>query len=259
MPEEGMTALLPGFAWAVPEAFAPAVSAYRFEQGDVLYRHRRGYGSLRAPLAQGLTAIQVLQPPRSGRAIPSEFEGDRRLANWQSEVELELVDLERGRSEPCTTTQGRLFTALWKDDERLLRGESGDPPLPRSARELSQILRDGGLAIEPPRDVRTGARFLFVVDLSSDAARAKASAIVDVLHPLGRVEIRDLDPVEAGARDGDRFHPTLVVRELVLRGAAERAVEDALRRALYGGSGDAERFAIGRHGVLERLGRAGGA
>lgn len=250
---------LPGFRWAVTEAFAPAVAAYRFEQGDVVYRDRRGQGALASPLPDDLTAIQLLAPPRSTRVVPGDFEGDRRQANWQSEVELALVDLARARSESLATTQGRLFTALWKDDLRMLRGEGDDPPLPRSARELFALLRDGALAVAPQHRGGRGVRFLFVVDRSSDAARAKAGSIVDALHPLGRIETRDLDPIEAGAPEGDRFHPTLVVRELVLRDVAIAAVEDALRRALYAGSGEAERFAVARHGVLERLGESGEA
>ncbi|MEZ4330811.1 MAG: hypothetical protein R3F35_03620 [Myxococcota bacterium] len=254
MADEDAFGLLPGFVWAVTEAFAPAVAAYRFEQGDVIYRDRRGQGPLGTPLPDDLTAIQLLAPPRSARVVPSDFEGDRRQANWQSEVELELVDLARGRSESFATTQGRLFTALWKDDLSTLQGEGDDPPLPRSARELFALLREGVLAIGPVQGVRSGVRFLFVVDRSNDAARAKAVAIVDALHPLGPVEARDLDPIEAGAPDGDRFHPTLVIRELVLPDVEQEAVEAALRRALYGGSGEAERFSVGRHGLLERLG-----
>lgn len=258
MTEEDEIACLPGFAWSVPEAFAPAVAAYRFEQGDVLYRDRRGHGALGAPLPQGLTAIQLLHPPRSARSIPSEYDGDRKLANWQSEVELELVDLERGRSAIQRTTQARLFMTLWKGDERGLRGEGADPPLPRPARELAQVLRDGGLEIAPPRGLREGIRFLFVVDRASDSARAKAAAVAAALHALGPTEVRDHDPREAGAGsdDGGPFHPTLVVRELIVCGVSEPAVDEALRRALSGGSGDVERVSIGRHGVLERLGSA---
>ncbi|MBK7947848.1 MAG: hypothetical protein IPK00_03700 [Deltaproteobacteria bacterium] len=246
-------AFLPGFAWAVPDAFAPAVSAYRFEQGDVLHRNRRGYDPLSGRIPKGLTALQLRHPPRSARTLPSEYEGDRRLANWQSEVELELVDPAAGNVEVFSSTQGRLFMALWKGHEDGLRGEGDDPPLPRSARELAQSLRDGELDRPGPTRPGPGCRFRFVVDLSSDASRGKSAAIADALAALGRFEARDLDPIAAGARDGGLFHPTLVVRELVLENVAVEAAEAALKRALYVGSGETERFSVSRHGVLEAL------
>jgi len=249
--DEDDLAFLPGFAWAIPEAFAAAVCHYRFEQGDVLYRDWRGYAALAERIPRDLTAIQLREPPRSGRALASEFEGDRRLANWQSEVELERIDLESGASVVLTTTQGRLLMTLWKGDEGWLAAERPEPPLPRSGRELAQRLREGVLALGTARG--EGARFAFVVDLSSDSARAKASAVADALRALGPVAIADRAPSELGAADADEFHPTLVVRDLVVRGAAVADVEVALKRVLYAGGGAAERFQTARHGLLEPL------
>lgn len=247
-----------GFAWAVPEAFAPAVNAYRFEQGDVLHPSRASYAPLEGSVGSQRTAIQVRLPARSGRVLPGEFEGDRRLANWQSEVELELVDLASGRIEVRTTTQGRLLMTLWQGDLDWIDGKRADPPLPRSARDLAQGLREGGA---PPRSSDGepepgGVRFVFVVDLSSDASRAKATAIEDALEPLGRIERTDRRAEQLGGADPVPFHPTLVVRELLVRGATAEAAEAALKRVLYAGSGDAERFQLARHGLLEALGSA---
>ncbi len=253
MAEEQVLGFFTEFSWAVPEAFAAAVCSYRFEQGDVLHRERRGYEQLSGRIPKGLTAIQLRQPPRSARAVPSEFEGDRRLANWQGEVELELVDLASGASASRTTTQGRLFMVLWKGDEGWLAADRAEPALPRSARELGQVLREGQIRMPAPRGVRTGCRFSFVVDLSSDASRVKASTVGDALHALGPSEVRELRPDELGVPDADRFHPTLVLREVVLRGVDVAAAEAALKRALYAGTGESERFQIARHGLLEPL------
>lgn len=250
--EAGEVAFFDGFAWAVSEAFAPAVCSYRFEQGDVLYRTRGGYAPCVDRIEPGLTAIQLRLPPRSARSIPSEFDGDRRLANWQSEAELEIVDLARGRSEIRTTTQGRLLMLLWQGDESWLDPARPEPGLPRSARDLAQSLRDGSLVLPPP-GVGPGARFVFVVDLSSDASRAKAISVEEALLVLGPVERTDRTPEPVGGADVEPFHPTLVLRELVLRDVPIAEAEAALKRSLYGGAGDAERFQIGRHGVLESL------
>ena len=217
----------------------------------MLYRDREGYRALEGRLEPGLTAIQVRQPPRSARAIPREYEGDRRLANWQSEVELERVDLAAGTSERLTTTQGRLLMVLWRGDEGWLDAARDAPPVLKSARDLAQALRDGDLELCRPDGSSEGCRFVFVVDRSSDASCARASAIEDALHLLGRVEAVERTPEEAGVPGSDAFHPTLVLRELVLRGVGAPVAEATLKRVLYGGAGDAERFQISRHGLLE--------
>ncbi len=253
--EGGELVYFEGFAWAVPTAFAPAVSAYRFEQGDVLHRTRAGYAPLEGRVGDRLTGIQLRQPPRSARVLPGELDGDRRLANWQSEVVLELVDLASGRSEVRTTTQGRLLMTLWRGELDWLDPEHAEPPPPRPARELAQALREGGAwpRANGPGDAPEGVRFVFVVDLSSDASCAKAMAVEDALEAIGRTERADRRPEQFGHAGPEPFHPTLVVRELVIRNASTEVVEAALKRVLYAGAGDAERFQIGRHGLLERL------
>ena len=244
------------FVWAVPAAFASAVSAYRFEQGDVLHRTRAGYAPLEDRFDSGLTAIQIRQPPRSARVLPGEFEVDRRLANWQSEVELEIVDLASGRGEVRTTTQGRLLMTLWQGGLDWLDPTQAEPPLPRSARELALDLRAGGTVPRAIGDgpVSDGVRFVFVVDPSSDASRAKAMAVEDALAAIGKLERADRRPEQLGLAAPESFHPTLVVRELVIRNASVEVAEAALKRVLYAGTGESERFQIGRHGLLEPLG-----
>lgn len=253
MSDEQGIKFFPGFAWAVPEAFAAAVCAYRFEQGDVLHEQRRGYGALAGRIPDGLTALQLREPPRSARALPGEFEGDRRLANWQDEVELDRVTLASGASEARTTTQGRLFMVLWTGDVGWLDPDRPEPPLPRSARELAQCLRDEQLRFPVEASAGSGCRFGFVVDLSSDASRIRAAAVGDALRALAPIEIHDYRPGELGAPDAERFHPTLVLREIVSPGVEVAAAEAALKRVLYAGSGEAGRFQIARHGLLEGL------
>jgi hypothetical protein len=50
-----------------------------------------------------------------------------------------------------------------------------------------------------------------------------------------------------------------VLRELVLRGVTVEAVEATLKRALYLGTGDWERFQLARHGLLEPIPGAAGS
>ena len=96
-----------------------------------------------------------------------------------------------------------------------------------------------------------GGRFVFVVDLASDAARIKASAIVDALRPIGACDVRDHRPGDVGVPEAERFQPTLVLREVRVALADPSRIEAALKPVLYGGKGESERFQIARHGLLE--------
>lgn len=260
------------FAWRVPRAFAAALAAPRFEQGDVLFRDRLGYGPLVDPIPAGLEAIQVLSPARSSARSGPETSGpeDRRRAAWNAEVVIERVAVDEGRSQVQVSTQGRLFTALWRGDGDWLDPDHEPPPLPQLARALQGTLEttreaftDRGL----PGPGKKGCRFLFVRDPSSDASLAKARLIEDGLGSLGRVEVLSLTPAEAGVADGDTYHPALEVRGCFLARVGEDAVREVLRAALYGGSAaersaDATsadeapgpgRFSLARHGLLESI------
>lgn len=251
-------------AWAVPTAFASALAAHRFEQGDVLYPDAAFYGALESTLPAGAKAIQVLSPARSTRSTPSESGSSRRRSSWESEVEIELLDLVSGSAEGRTVSQGKLLMTLWRGDESWLDPEREEPPLPRSGRELASQIEEARGAFDARQATRKGCRFLFVVDLASDASRVKAASVEEALAALGVLERLDLPPQRAGIADPDAFHPALVLRAILVPGARLEQMEQALRGALYGGASatpaeddeaaSSDRFSVARHGLLEPIG-----
>ncbi len=253
-----------GFAWALPAAFAGALAAYRFEQGDVLFRDREAYDPIEENLPAGATAIQILHPPRSARALPAESEGDRRRSSWESEVRIALVDLSAGTEKFRSISQGKLLMAIWRGDEGWLDPDREEPPLPLAGRDLAGRLERARGAFDAEHKTRRGCRFLFVLDLASDASRVKAQAIEEALATVGAVERVDLLPGAAGLEDANDFHPALVLRGLAVRGASSAQVERALRGTLYGGAAKLEseqgetpsndRFSVARHGLLDEIG-----
>ena len=257
-----------GFSWAVPKAFAGALAAFRFEQGDVLHPSGVAYEALSDASPAAGAAIQVLQPPRSARALPADGESDRRAASWRSDVELEWVDLEAGTSRALTTSQGRLLMLLWTGDRSWLDPERESPPVPESARALAQHLDDARVAFDGLGGWAAGVRFLFVVDLASDASRSKARDVEEALSGLGAIRRVDLSPEAAGVERAASFHPALVLRAIGVTGSSAELATAALRGVLYGGGqaeapvaaeneGEAERpdrFSVGRHGLLEAIG-----
>lgn len=227
-----------GLDWAVPTAFAAALAGFRFEQGDVLYRAPEAYSALEeAPPTAGI-ALQILHPPRSARSTPADFDGNRRRTSWESEVRLQRIELASGHAEDFTVSQGKLLMTLWTGDEDWLDGERGEPAMPGSGRALASYLETAGPAFAAALKLSARAkacRFLFVVDLASDASRVKAQSIAEALAPLGACEALDLTPAAAGVVSEEPFHPVLVLRAIRVTGTTEEDVENALRGALYGG------------------------
>jgi len=87
-----------GFAWAVARALSAAVSACRFEQGDVLYDDPAGYGPWRGAGDAPASIIQVLDPPRSARTPTGDSEGGRFQTSWLLPVTLEDLRARSGWS-----------------------------------------------------------------------------------------------------------------------------------------------------------------
>ncbi len=264
VPEPTPLEVFERLAWPVPTAFAGALAGFRFEQGDVLFREPAAYDAVSDAASAGGTALQVLLPKRSGRATPTDAEGDRRTALWESEVVLERVDLAEGASETLTTSQGRLLMTLWTGDEDWLRSERASPPVPLAARDLAGRLEEAKRTFVKGWKTRRGVGFVFVVDLASDASRTKAAAIEDALAPLGKLRRLARSPERAGVSEPERFHPALEVRGLAVAGTSEEEVQAALRGALYGGAqkdgepedgeATADRFSVSRHGLMIVLG-----
>jgi len=252
-----------GFSWPVPTAFAAAVAACRFEQGDVLYSSKRAYRAWDPVQSELRHHIQVIDPPRSARAMTSESDGSRFSANWSSSVQLELKDYRSSSVETRSSTQGRLFSCVWQGDVSLLDEDEREAPTPPLlARELHRALQESlETAVERSRRALPGGvsprlLYLSALDQASDASRAKASLVESQLASRFAVVALDLAPSRAGIPEAERYHPSLMVRCLAIEPPDEPAVRDLLKKALYAPSkasktgGSAERFSLQRHGAL---------
>lgn len=252
---------LPGFAWPVPRAFASAVAAGRFEQGDVFYDAPGGYDAWGPEGPVGVSCwVQVLDPPRTARSAPSDADGSRFAANWSSPATLELAGPGGVRPAVVRCSQGRLFSCLWHGARELLvespPGEPDEPPLPRGARELQKHLATAVAALRTALAAAgRGVLFASVVDESSESSLAKQRAIESCLasryEPVGV----SLSPIEAGVPDGNRFHPALRVHATGVVGGDRTRVAELLKGALYapsrsGGEPGTDRFKLERHGLL---------
>jgi len=240
------------FDWAVPRALSSAVATCRFEQGDVLYSDRSGYQAWSDGSRDLRYQLQVLDPPKSARVLASEQEGTRFSTNWSSQIEFELTDRLLGRSSRSISTQGRVFSCLWRGDPEWLSEDSPAPQVPLGQRELHGRLEQAQGFVEA-RLARVGAQalcvYLSAVDESSDAARLKAQAVETALSDAFPDLISDsFGPAEAGLDPDHGLHPALSLRAVAAPTDDLEAVEKHLREALYAGTGT--RFSVTRHGLL---------
>ena len=254
--------LIAGFAWPVPRAMVGAVSACRFEQGDVLYSQAKAYQAWPKGLDGLKFGVQVLDPPKSARALGPEAEGNRFEANWSSPVELELTDYAKETDTRLVTTQGRLFCALWHGDPAQLDPENSEPAPPVLQRDLHRRLEEAEASFSrrfksqsagPPTNrafARGFSLYLAAVDDANESARGKAKAVEAVLSEKFEVVSLWLSPSEAGLADAQALHPALRIQGLAIPAQKPDAIETRLRGLLYGGAGESGRFSLARHGLL---------
>ncbi len=261
-----------GFAWAVPRAFGAAVHACRFEQGDVLYSDASAYDENPRVGPPARYHIQVLDPPRTTRALRADGEGQRFFSNWDSPVTFEWMDYHGDRCEERSSTQGGLFTCLWKGDVGALREEvSGDLPRPLLLRDLQARVGDCASSLVARLDeleARGGSKqdrsvagvmFASAIDQSSDSSRVKDASITRALEAQFSIAVHRFSPGELALAEAGLFHPALEVLGVVVASEDLAQIESVLREVLYAGgkaSGTEEgggRFQLARHGCLVAL------
>ncbi len=239
----------PGFAWAVPRAFADPLAACRFELGDTLYSDARAYtGKWEDARRQG-RAVQVLEPSRGigGGGDDSGF-----AEAWKQEVVFELHDFVGDQTRTVGTTQGRLYTLLWKGDETVLDPESAEPAVPANATAFKKHLEIAATKIPARGEVR----YLMATDAAAGLPREKLQKVSIALEEGFGVLPRVI-PVTELELDTE-FLPTVQLAVFELGQADPGAVTEALQAVLYKPSAGrvtaGSRFRLATHGLLETPG-----
>ncbi len=247
-----------GFSWALPSAFADALALCRFEQGDVLYDTKRAYeGEWTSAVRHIKHRIEVTFPLRGGSAKSSETEDSAFEDNWNSKVVVRLVDHRASSEREVTTTQGNLYSLLWKGEVTVLDGQSLPPPL--GARHLLTKLNPvlDSLRRKNAHAMSKGTVFLLPFDHTSKLLRSKLKTVATALQALNAkcyvVAIKDLEFEGAGS-----FAPTTCVVWFVMSSEHKpEGVTNLLKRHLHKPSKDKktdrENFNLKTHGLLVSL------
>ena len=245
-----------GFSWAVPTAFADALAACRFEQGDMLYDTRLAYNGTWGEAQQHIKHSIQVQSPMHGYGTKSDQDTALVfLDNWRMPVVFTLKDLAAAKSATVQTTQGQLYSLLWKDDLAIIHPDSPLPPAPVLAMQILDNLpaaedyaRTNLVAPGQSRIV-----FLMPYDRSQVLFRIK---FAKVKKSLTRFVVRPslVPPALAGLPSEGEFAPTVSIACFALERGSPREVEGALKQALYTPVRDRktakDAWRLSRHGHL---------
>lgn len=245
-----------GFSWAVPLAFADPLAACRFEQGDILYNTRRAYeGAWGEALPHITYSVQVKFPSRGTGTKTGKEEDSVFTDNWNMTIVFSFTDHKENKTREVTTTQGRLYSLLWKGDLHVIDKDAPPPPVPMLA---MQILSDLPSAIYHVKKIvlkgeASNCVFLMPYDRTRLLLKTKFQKVEDSLKGF-KTQICFVSPSEAELASETGFAPTVSIACFCVHGTPYSEIEQALKKALYTPSKDKktdkEGYRITAHGYL---------
>ena len=235
-----------GFKWAVPTAFADAVFQCRFEEGDVLYDSKGAYGEWGKSKEQITNSIQIRYPSKVVGSLSSN-EKNVLKRNWNTEVRLDLfknmTKVEKGQ---IHTTQGRLFTLLWKGNLNVLDTNTVNPEPPVIATQVKKsLIETQSKALE---FAEGSLSFTMVYDQASPLLRGKLSKLTQHFgcQPM------HVTPKEAGLKNWNTVSPTIEILFFKANNLSELEFHNKIKQPLYkptiSKKTNKENFRISDHG-----------
>lgn len=245
------------FSWALPHAFSDPLALCRFEEGDTFYDTPKGYYSPWSKALQHIKhSIQVTFPPRAVQKKTNEEVDSVFESNWKYPLELDLYKYEDSKfksKKNIKTTQGALYTFLWKGDFRVLESYS-DLPCPSKGKILKRFLEE---SIEELKQKLTASynfseAFVMPYDKSNSLLKNKLFTILEKLN-----KYQDGLTVLYGETDNlteIEFSPTLRLICLLMDSSDESLLYHAVKKAVYkpakNKKSQTDKFRIQNHGIL---------
>ncbi len=222
------------FAWAAPKAFKDAIANYSFGEGDILYDTTKAYLQWSEALKHLQYSIQITYPPRNFNIKASK---KSLIKNWSSPVKLSLVDHKSESRQHHETTQGKLFTLLWRGDINIFNITAQVPEFPLSLIHAKKYLPDTvsvfkGLVAAVMTDP---SLFILPYDLVNDISTKKIIKLNTVLKRNFVIVDFDLSASGVGInRDiGAFFSPTIYFKCFAIESNDLDKIRELLKSILY--------------------------
>ncbi len=234
-----------GFRWYLPKFFKDSLSKCRFEQGTIIYKDELIGEKWGEQIDHIDYLIQIQYPPSS----MSSGNGDESVikANWETEVEFVRFYPKSNRKEFVKTTQGRLFTFLWKDLPEIL--DKNIPLLPPLFKLSNSSINENFIIENVPANC---VGFAFVYNSVNDILISKLNSIILKAEVDFKVEELTFSIEEAcinlELEGTNGVYPLLCVKLLLFKSAKIDVINDLIKSALY--KGKMGQFSIKTHGFL---------
>ncbi len=226
--------LFDGFVWPVPTAFASELAKCRFERGDIFYDTPRGYLVWEEALKHVVYSLQVRFPAHEA-ATKAPTDASVFAGNWKSPVGFTLTNYKSKETNEITTTQGRLYTLLWRGEWKVL-GDSDEPTVPLTCldSEITTLAKRATVTIKAKFCAHMKAPNLFLVprDTTNPISVAKCEAIRKGLARTYKVAEKLFAPDEIGM-DGILVAPTIRFMCFMIETQNSEGLFHALKDVLY--------------------------
>ena len=238
------------FSWAVPTVFSDAIADCKFEEGDILYDSQSAYQKWQTAIKSLKYCIKVKLPRRSLKITKGKSETVA-LANWKSEVRIELKHFVN--NEPIKlikTTQGKLFSLLWKGNLEILNDSTPDPPPPFFLKDVKKKLKETVQMCEQIADGKS--YFIMAHDPTNKVSLQKHFDILSVLKINFGCELFQLYPKKAGFISWEKISPVICINLYVIGKGEYNNILASLKKVLYKPLKSAKKdsFRLLTHGIL---------
>ncbi|MCX5808453.1 MAG: hypothetical protein NTX36_03640 [Proteobacteria bacterium] len=253
---------LKGFAWPVPSAFLTALKNCNFELGDTFYDSKKAYAGYAWEKLHTLASytITVILPKHSAMKTSYGNENDNIEKgtfnqNWFSSIKLEIYHLKDNyRKEYIDTTQGRLFTLLWKGDISILYPSINHPFPPISMKEFTKSLKHikSTLMNFVSTENKEGIIFVFPYDPLNEISEYKLPYLKKILIERLNGKLFEIIPQDKCPLLNKTISPAFILFFFCLPAHKEEDIRSALKPILYKPlkKDGKDNFKLARHGLV---------
>lgn len=236
----------PRLVWALPWSFSDALGGCEFAQGDVLYDAQEAYSlswSDAQKKANYCIQVKEVNSPL-GSTGGATFE-----RNWGSMITLDLFHMGiLGFEKSIQSTQGRLYSMLWRGNMDLHPLDAPEPEIPALWGEVTKRLKEAQPAVR--RKFPSSSLFLIPFDPANKTARTKYDSVRIALRRDFQVSIHERTPEETEMRSAGKIAPTVGIIVFAIESDDSGKIRESLVGALRSGAAKGGGFKLERHSLL---------
>lgn len=246
-----------GFKWALPKSFADAISKCLFEVGDVIYDTPKAYY---LPWIEAKNIIKNSIQIKSISAINISLDEKNNesafFENWDTEVIFDFYYYPSLEKTEIKTTQGRLYSFLWKGDDKYIFSKNSPVEKPIMLKSVFKKNVEYKLEISKKFNSNFDFIFYYPFDVAIESSNEKSQKIISSFKRNSdsiTFNMKSYSPQDLNLKSHFSFCPTIEFIVFEIYGSSI-IINEALKNALYKPSknkkSDKEYFRLKSHGML---------